>query len=232
MKNEMENSKSKIIMCISCAALIVVGALQANAQKAELGFRFMPTFSSFDLKTSSGGTVEGEVTLGYGAGALLGFNLTDNVGIQGEVIYSSISQKYKEVDVEYKVNLKYVNIPLMLSLNTGKTQTVNANIVAGLQVGISVGSNVTSTISGSEGTNNPEPLLIIKKGDLGFAYGAGVDFGLTPSKTFRLGIGFRGVYGLLDISDNSTNTTTDSYYILDKTHIKTYSGYIGVSWIF
>lgn len=219
-------------MGISFAALLVVGALQVNAQKAELGFRFMPTFSSFDMKTSDGGTVKGEVTLGYGAGALLGFNFTDNVGIQAEVIYSSISQKYKEVDVEYKVNLRYVNIPLMLSLNTGKTQTVNANIVAGLQVGVSVGSNTTTSASGGEGTNNPEPLLIIKKGDLGFAYGAGVDFGLTPSKTFRLGIGFRGVYGLLDISDNSTNTTTDSYYILDKTHIKTYSGYIGISWIF
>lgn len=29
----------------------------------EFGFRFMPTFSSFDMKTSSGGTVKGEVTL-------------------------------------------------------------------------------------------------------------------------------------------------------------------------
>jgi opacity protein-like surface antigen len=217
-------------MCISVATLLVVGALKADAQKAEIGFRFMPTFSSFDMENTTGGTVKGKVTLGYGAGAFLGFNLTENVGIQGEVIYSSISQKYKEVDVEYKVNLRYVNIPLMLSLNTGKTQTVNANLVAGLQVGVSVGSSVTT--SGIHTTNYPEPLLIIKKGDLGFAYGAGVDFGLTPSKTFRLGIGFRGVYGLLDISDNSSNTTTDSFYILDKTHVKTYSGYIGISWIF
>jgi len=226
----MKNSKDKIIMCISVATLLFVGALQADAQKAEIGFRFMPTFSSFDLQTSSGGTVKGKVTLGYGAGALLGFNINDNVGIQGEVIYNSISQKYKEVDIERKVNLRYINIPLMLSLNTGKTEPINANIVAGLQVGVSVGSSVTS--SGGDGTTTLQPLLLMKKGDLGFAYGAGADFGLTPSRTFRLGIGFRGVYGLLDISDNNTSTTTDSFYILDKTHIKTYSGYIGISWIF
>jgi len=226
----MKLFKDKIITCICATTLLFLGALQADAQKAELGFRFMPTFSSFELQTPSGGMVKGKVTLGYGAGALLGFNLSDNIGIQGEVIYNSISQKYKEIDVERKVNLRYVNIPLMLSLNTGKTQPVNANIVAGMQIGVSVGSSVTT--SGGESTNTLQPVLLMKKGDLGFAYGAGVDFGLTPSQTFRLGIGFRGVYGLLDISDNSTNITTDSFYILNKTHIKTYSGYIGLSWIF
>lgn len=226
----MKNSKNTIIACLSAAALLFVGTLKAEAQKAELGFRFMPTFSSFEMKTSDGGTVKGEVTLGYGAGALLGFNLTDNIGVQGEVIYNSISQRYKETDVERKVNLRYVNIPLMLSLNTGKTEPVNANIVAGLQIGVSVGSSVST--SGGDGTNNIQPLLSVKKGDLGFAYGAGVDFGLTPSRTFRLGIGFRGVYGLLDISDDNTSNTTDSYYILGKTHIKTYSGYVGFSLLF
>ena len=217
-------------MCISAAALLFVGILKADAQKAELGFRLMPTFSSFQMQTSTGGTVKGKVMFGFGAGALLGFNFTDNVGIQGEVIYNSLSQKYTELDVERKVNLKYVNIPLMLSLNTGKTQPVNANIVAGLQIGVSVGSSVTT--SGGDGTNTLQPILLIKKGDLGFAYGAGVDFGINPSKTFRLGIGFRGVYGLFDISNNNASATTDSYYILDKTHIKTYSGYIGISFLF
>jgi len=218
-------------MCISVAALLFVGTLKAEAQKAELGFRFMPTFSSFEMKTFAGGTVKGKVTLGFGAGAFLGFNLTDNIGIQGEVIYNSISQKYKELDVERKVNLRYVNIPLLLSLNTGKSQPVNANLVAGLQIGISAGSSV-STSGSIEGVNNVQAILSVKKGDLGFAYGGGVDFGITSLGTFRLGVGFRGVYGLFDISDNNTSNTTDSYYILDKTHIKTYSGYVGFSLLF
>jgi hypothetical protein len=75
-------------------------------------------------------------------------------------------------------------------------------------------------------------VLAVKKGDLGVAYGAGLSFGLTPAKTFRLGIGFRGVYGLIDISDNNNALADDSYYLLDRSHIKTYSGYVGLSFLF
>jgi hypothetical protein len=72
----------------------------------------------------------------------------------------------------------------------------------------------------------------VRKSDLGLAYGAGVDFGLNATYTTRLGVGFRGVYGLLDISDNNTSTSSDTYYVLDRTHLKTYSAYLGVSFLF
>jgi len=225
----MKNSKFRFIIYTSVSALLFSITLKANAQKAEFGLRFMPTVSAFDMKTSSGGTVSGQATLGYGVGALLGYNFSNHVGIQGEAIYSSITQKYKEQDVERKINLKYVNIPLLLALNTNKTGPVNFNIVAGPQIGISVGSNVFTT--GGDGSNS-QAIIDVKKGDLGLAYGAGADFALNPSGAFRLGIGFRGVYGLFDISDNNNSTTTDSYYVIDRTHIKTYSAYAGLSILF
>ncbi len=213
------------------AWILLTGSIStANAQKAEFGVRLMPTFSTFDLKTSGGNSIKGEVVYGFGVGAFFGFNFTDNVGIQIEGIYNSINQKYKEVDVERKVNLRYVNIPLLLSLNTGKSRAVNLNVVAGPQIGLSVGSSVTTT--GSDGVANSKAVLAVKKGDLGLAYGARLDFGLNSSHTVRLGLGFRGVFGLIDISDNSETMTTDSYYILDKTKIKTYSGYLGLSILF
>lgn len=202
---------------------------EVQAQNAEFGVRFMPTVSSFEVTTSSGGKVTGEATLGYGAGILLGFNFSDHIGIQGEAIYSTLSQKYSEQDVEREIKLEYINIPLLLSYNTGKLKPVNFNIVAGPQIGISVGSELLT----SDGSDpNGDAVLSVKKGDLGFAYGAGFDFGLNAAKTFRLGIGFRGVYGFFDISDNSNNTSTESYYVLDKAHVKTYSAYLGVSFLF
>jgi hypothetical protein len=47
-----------------------------------------------------------------------------------------------------------------------------------------------------------------------------------------MGIGFRGVLGLIDISDDSQNASTQDYYVLDKNRMRTYAGYIGVSYLF
>ena len=134
------------------------------------------------------------------------------------------------MDVEREINLKYINIPLLFSLNSGKSNPVNLNIVAGPQIGLSVGSSVNST--GGNGTYTSQAVLSIKKSDIGVAYGAGIDFGLNEALTFRLGLGFRGVLGLVDISDNNKTAVKDTYYVVDQTKIKTYSGYLGISFLF
>lgn len=196
-------------------------------KKAEFGIRYMPTISDFDIQSSDGNTVNGEASIGYGVGAFLGFNFTNHLGIQVEGIYSSVSQKYNDESGDREVELTYFNIPLLFSLNSGKDKMINLNASGGLQLGINVGSSMTSTNTGEQ--NSSEAVLSVKKSDIGFAYGAGADFGLTPSKAFRLGIGFRNVIGLVDISDQSSSTVTDSYYLLEKTNLKTYSAYIGLS---
>lgn len=224
------NQKNLSLACLMLLSFATVNlSAQDETKHVEFGVRFMPTLTSFDMKTSSGGTVAGSGVFGWGASAFLGYNFTPNIGVQVEGIYTSISQKYKEVNVEREINLKYINIPLLLSLNTGKQKMVNFNIVAGPQIGLSVGSSVFS--SGGDSTN-VNAVLQVKKGDLGLAYGAGLDFGLNEAKTIRLGIGFRGVYGLLDISDNNGTTSNGNFYIIDKAQVKTYSGYVGLSVLF
>jgi hypothetical protein len=194
-----------------------------------LGVRYMPTFTSLNYHKTDEGVIETTFVLGYGIGGLLGFNITDNVGLQGEVIYSSLAQKYKSssTDIEHKVQLSYVNVPLLLVFNTGYSHPVNLNICVGPQIGINTGSKIETN-----GTNQGDTLhavLAVKPADLGIAYGAGLDFG---PPNFKISVGFRGVYGLLDISDNNTSLKTDQYYILDRAHVKTYSGYIGVTFGF
>ncbi|MCU0347723.1 MAG: PorT family protein [Saprospiraceae bacterium] len=223
----MKVLKHKIQMSVAILAFLFILILNANAQRGEFGLRFMPTYSSTNIQFSSGGEVQGNATLGFGAGAVIGFNFTDYVGIQGEIIYSSTTQKYKEKDIEREINLKYVNIPLMLSLNTGKLKPVNFNIVAGPQIGISVGSSISGVA-----TDSLDAVLSVKKGDLGVAFGAGFDFGLNPAKTIRLSIGYRGVRGLIDISDDNNSIDNDSYYVLDKAHTKSNAAYIGLSYLF
>src|SRR6185436_144768 len=227
----MKNMKKTFISCLSMTALAALFAFQANAQRGEIGLRIMPTFSAFSMTTSTGGTVSGGVTPGHGFGAFGGFSFTEHVGLQAEVQYNTISQKYKEADVERQINLRYFNVPLLLSLNTGKNKMVNFNVVAGPQLGISAGSDIHVS-GGGEGSETTHAILSVKTSDIGFAYGAGLDFALNEAKTFRLGLGFRGVYGLFDISDNSKTLADGSFYVLERAHVKTYAGYAGFSLLF
>jgi hypothetical protein len=63
-------------------------------------------------------------------------------------------------------------------------------------------------------------------------FGAGLDFGMNPAQTIRIGLGFRAVRGLFDISDNHASQNNNSYYVLDRTKIKTNAVYIGASILF
>lgn len=223
--------KNKIILLhLSVAALLLTSTIKSEAQSVELGLRFMPTYSAFEVQSESGEPIKGEQTFGYGIGGFLGYNFNDHIGLQVEVIYNDLSQKIMDDGTEHIIDLKYINLPLLLSLNTNKSSKVNFNIVAGPQLGLNIGSDIQST--GGDGVVTTQAVLAVKKSDIGVAYGAGVDFGLNEDQTFRLGIGFRGVLGLFDISDQKNSITTDSYYVLDRSHLKTYSGYVGISYIF
>ncbi len=190
-----------------------------------IGARFMPVFTDFEVKTVSDDVAQTSFVVGYGAGGYIGVNLSKNIGLQGEVLYNALSQKYTDNSIEHQIDLTYLNIPLLLVFNTDVTKPVNFNICAGPQLGINLGSDIKT--EGSGGVDTVTAVLAVKKGDIGFAYGAGLDFNIAENLTF--GLGFRGVYGLVDISDNSQTKTTEQYYILDRTHIKTYAAYAGIA---
>ena len=195
-----------------------------------IGFRYMPMITDLKYNKLPDGAIETDAVVGYGIGGIIGYNFTNHFGLQGEIIYSSLAQKYTTGDgVVREVKLKYINVPLLLSLNTDISKAINLNFVVGPQLGLNVGSEVNSE-SGNEGTDTVHSVIAVKKGDLGFAYGVGIDFGL--AETLSLSVGFRGVYGLIDISDRSESFTTDDYYVLDRAHVKTYSGYVGLTFGF
>lgn len=217
-------------------AMLFSGATLLHAQEAtpssdgaypgfELGARYMPTFSSFDVRGSNG-VVYSQFTLSHGVGGFLAFNANEHVGFQVEGIYLSMSQKYRENDMDRTVYLNYMNFPLLLSLNTSKGSAVNLNVVGGPQFGLNVGSRVETAPGGQ--TDTVTAILAVKSGDVGIAYGAGIEFGLGANHNLALELGFRGVYGLIDISDKSQSTTTEQYYILDRAHVQSYAGYVGL----
>jgi hypothetical protein len=192
-----------------------------------LGLRFLPTLTALDFNNNHNGTVETSFVLGYGFGGLIGVNFNNHIGMQAEILYSSLAQKYSEGSINREVRLNYVNIPLLLSLNTDYSKPVNLNFVIGPQLGINTGSSISS--SGGQGADTVQAVLAVKPGDLGLAYGLGLDFNLGPNSNTKLSIGYRGVFGLIDISDDSNNQTTNSYYILSRSHVRTYAAYLGLT---
>jgi hypothetical protein len=197
-------------------------------RRVEFGIRYMPTFTSLALNTYNGQTIQGEATISHGYGVMLAFNFSKHVGIQAEASYNAISQKYKDQNLDREVNINYINIPVLLSLNTDKTKPVNFNVVLGPQFGINAGSSFNT--SGNGNTDTLHAVLAVKQSDIGFAYGAGFEFALNKPRTFRLDLGFRGVYGLVNIDESNTNGNT--YNILVHASRKTYGGYAGLAFLF
>lgn len=192
-------------------------------RRGELGVRFMPTVTYLSFNTINGDVVQASTDVNYGYGAMLGFNFTKNIGIVGEVDYLDIFQKYKDQELDRQVHLNYLNIPVMLSLNTNKTKPVNLNVVVGPQFGVMVGSSVNGSTSSSGSSVNAT--VAAKSGDVGLAYGAGLEFALNPRHTFRLDLGFRGMYGFVNVSGDQTSS--DAYTVTVSGTRKAYGGYAG-----
>jgi hypothetical protein len=158
----------------------------------------------------------------------LAVNLSKHFGIQGEVNYYQVSQSFRDQDLTNKVKIRYLDIPLLISLNTNKEKMVNFNVVAGPQFGLNIGASIKSS-----GTGDPEDLdavVAVKKGDVGLAYGAGFGFALNSDHSVRLDIGYRGFYGLVDIDADKTGD--NSYNVIAKASRKTNAVYAGLTFLF
>ena len=185
----------------------------------------MPTFTKLDLRDSKGNEIRGSVSIQHGFGILLGFNITTHIGVQGEINYSQISQRYKDVDLEREVKIRYINIPLLLSLNTSKSEQFNLNFVAGPEFGFNTGTDVSST--GAEGSDTLHAVVVLKKGNVGLAYGAGLEFAFDKSRTYRFDLGYRGFYSFVDVT--STSNESDSYNAVVKIPRNRNGIYVGLT---
>ncbi len=202
-----------------------------------IGTRVLGSVTNFKINTSENNNVsvaKTSATLGYGFGGYVGANLTKNFALQLEVMYNTLSQKYVDKGLDRRIDVSYINIPLMLVLNTNISKPVNFNITAGPQVGINVGAKIKGKSSGDTEIVNTK--FAVKPTDFGVAYGAGLDFRVVPA--LSVGVGYRGVTGLVDISDkNSTATysttqngvtTTHTVVVLDKSKVTSHGAYVGL----
>jgi hypothetical protein len=176
------------------------------------------------------GEVSTSYAAGYGAGGFIGYFCSPHVEIRMEALYSSLAQELKIRESNHRLELSYINFPVLVGFHTGYDRPVNLNVMFGPQIGINTGTSLER--SGGEGSDTIQATIKIKPADIGLAYGAGLDFGFGKEKLVHFNVGFRGVDGIVDISDESNNSATNTNYILGQTKLITYSGYAGLSFKF
>lgn len=136
-----------------------------------------------NLEFSSGGySVSPDSRTSLHLGAWLAANISGNLAIQPELLYSSQGASFSS-DELYK--LSYINIPVLLRYNFAEI----ANLHAGPQFGLLLSAE-------AEDDGDTQDIKDDLKGsDVGLAIGGGVDLPM------GLGFGLRYVIGLSDISD-------------------------------
>lgn len=227
----MKNIVLKICFVFSIALMFTISVKaqeKTQLRVGEFGIRYMPTYSSINFKSYNNNVVKGSVTMSNGFGVMLAANLSRHVGVQTEINYYEIKQKYADLNLNREVNIHYLNIPVLLSLNTNKTGWINWNLVVGPQFGLNIGSSLKTT--GDETSTTIKGTLATKNGDVGLAFGTGLEIALNENHTSRLDFGYRGFYGLVNIDASVSEANT--YNIIGKASRKTNGAYLGLTFLF
>lgn len=98
-------------------ALAILASCALNAQSVDFGLKGGLNLSSLS-ENNSGYSYQNR--LGYHIGGLAQINLTPQVAIQPEVVYSSQGTKYTANGTEHNLALNYLNIPVMLQAKVGR----------------------------------------------------------------------------------------------------------------
>ena len=153
------------------------------SQGVDLGIKGGATFANLT------GVTDGSTKTGFVGGVFVTIKFSDKIAIQGDLLYS---QQGVELDVD-KINLDYINFPLVLKYYIIK----RINIQAGPQFGTVINDN----LGGFLGSN-----IDFNSFDVTGVVGIGVDLPLNFRITGRYG------FGLSDISfsDNDFSIDTNS----------------------
>jgi hypothetical protein len=94
---------------------LVLLAVAVNAQ-ATFGLKAGANFSS--LKFTGDESENMDTKIGLNIGGLANIPISDMFSVQPELVYSMEGAKEEEDDVEIKINLNYINVPVLLQYNS------------------------------------------------------------------------------------------------------------------
>ena len=178
----------KIFVSVALAAGLLMGTV--SAQKVNIGIKAGANF--YNVNNDNGS--EYDTKTGLHAGLLGHIHLAPQLALQPEIVYSSQGAKSNVANINRKLNLDYINVPVLLQYMFDN----GFRLQAGPQVGFLV--NAKSEVNGVK-TDVKESLKTVD-----FGVGAGVGYVHPPS---GFGVDARYNLGLSNINENSTVKSTN-----------------------
>jgi hypothetical protein len=193
----------KRITIYSFLALFIVSSVFLTSVRAGNHYTgFQGGWNSSTFSEDANATIEGANN--YTAGVIGVFSLTPWLAFQPEAMYSvrgasGIAEygSYFGGTVEGSVELKYLEMPLLLRFMYPNSRDLVPHIV----VGPAIAANLSAEATGMWGSRPVDGDIskVVTDGDLELVLGGGVDFGVS---IVRISFDARYTYGLLSV-DNS-----------------------------
>lgn len=163
------------------SALLLAGAMYAQPGTTHFGIKAGLNLANLDIENAA----DGDHRTGFHVGGLAHIHVSQHFAVQPELVFSTQGREQEIGGVNYRTNLSYINLPVLLQYMAGN----GFRIQTGPQLGILVNAeskanNVETDVKDS-----------YKTPDVSWAFGA--------SYLTNMGIGFDARYnlGLSNIND-------------------------------
>jgi hypothetical protein len=171
----------KMYAMVAVAAILMTGT--ATAQHVNVGIKAGANF--YNVNNDNG--AEYDTKTGFHAGLLGHIHLAPQLALQPEVVYSTQGAKWTTSNVKTKLNLDYINVPVLLQYMFDN----GFRLQAGPQVGF--------LVKGKADINGVETDVKDDLKSVDFGIGAGVGYVHPPS---GFGVYVRYNLGLSNINEN------------------------------
>jgi len=174
-------------------ALAAAASFAVHAQNVDFGLKGGLNLASWTTNSNGAGY---QNRLAYHVGGLAQINLTPQIAVQPEVVYSSQGTKYTLGSTEHSLALNYINIPVMVQAKIGS----GVYAEAGPQIGFltSVSDKINSTETNYFTTQD------FKNTDVALGFGLGFQgsSGIGVDARYNLGLTNINNAGSNDIKNN------------------------------
>ncbi len=129
------------------------------------------------------------------AGAFIGKNITDNLGIQLEGLFSQRGAKDNTFGDDAKIRLTYLDVPLTARFGSTTANNMHFHAFTGPQLGIKLSSKYTDDADSDVDLDDQ-----VKSWDFGWRVGAGVEMN-------RVSLDARYTLGLTNIDESDSGSS-------------------------